>query len=73
MVFGMPQWAQGETLNRSGPSEARMAFALRLAESRTSAVDECRQLGAAEGTFCTSKNKFSDLRVVELKRLMVIE
>lgn len=54
-------------------SEEQIAYALRLAESDTSVVDVCRQIGVSEATYYTWKKKFGDLGVTELKRLKMLE
>lgn len=60
-------------MKRSRFSEEQIAYALRLAESGTSVVDVCRQIGVSEATYYTWKKKFGDLGVTELKRLKMLE
>ena len=54
-------------------SEEQIAYALRLADSGTSVVDVCRQIGVSEATYYTWKKKYGDLGVTELKRLKMLE
>jgi putative transposase len=60
-------------MKRSRFSEEQIAYALRLAESGTSVVDVCRQIGVSEATYYTWKKKYGDLGVTELKRLKMLE
>lgn len=60
-------------MKRSRFSEEQIAYALRLADSGTPVVDECRQIGVSEATYYTWKKKFGDLGVTELKRLKMLE
>lgn len=65
--------AQGRSKEEGGSSEEQIAYALRLADSGTSVVDVCRQIGVSEATYYTWKKKFGDLGVTELKRLKMLE
>ena len=60
-------------MKRSRFSEEQIAYALRLADSGTSVVDVCRQIGVSEATYYTWKKKYGDLGVTELKRLKMLE
>ena len=60
-------------MKRSRFTEEQIAYALRLAESGTSVVDVCRQIGVSEATYYTWKKKYGDLGVTELKRLKMLE
>ena len=53
--------------------EKQIAYALRLAESGTTVVHVCRQIGVSEATYYTWKKKYADLGMTELRRLRMLE
>lgn len=76
MLSGKPEGAeeaQEETMKRSRFSEEQIAYAQRLVESGTLAVDVCRHIGVCEAIYRTWKKKFRDLGVTELKRLKMFK
>jgi len=54
-------------------TEAKIAFALRQAESGTSVAEIIRKMGISEVTFYRWKKKFAGLGVAELRRLKQLE
>ena len=60
-------------MKRSRFTEGQIAYALRLADSRTSVVDVCLQFGVSEATYYMWKKKYGDLGATELKRLKMLE
>jgi len=54
-------------------SEARIAFALRQAESGTSVLEIVRKMGISEVTFYRWKKKYAGLGVSELRKLKQLE
>ncbi len=54
---------------RHGPTEEQILAALRQAESGTTAVEVCRQVGITEQTFYTWKRKYAGLGLSELREL----
>ena len=51
----------------------QVAFAMRQAESGTSAPEICRKMGIAEQTFYRWKKKYTGMGVAEVRRLRVLE
>jgi len=51
LLAGRPEGAQGEAIKSSRFSGEQIAFAVRLAESRTPVVDVCRLIGVSEPTY----------------------
>jgi putative transposase len=54
---------------RRGHTEEQILAALRQAESGTTAVEMCRQVGITEQTFYTWKRKYAGLGLSELREL----
>jgi len=54
-------------------TEEQIAFALRQAETGTSAAEVCRKMGISEATFYNWKKKYGGLGVSELRRLKQLE
>ena len=54
-------------------TEEQIAFALRQAETVTSAAEVCRKMGISEATFYNWKKKYGGLGVSELRRLKQLE
>lgn len=54
-------------------TEARIAFALRQAESGTPVSEITRKLGVSEATFYRWKKKFAGLGVAEVRRFKQLE
>ena len=54
-------------------TEEQIAFALRHAETGSSAAEVCRKMGISEATFYNWKKKYGGLGVSELRRLKQLE
>lgn len=54
-------------------TEQQIAYALRLAERGTRAVEVCRKLGISEPTFYAWKKKYAGMGVMELRRVKQLE
>jgi putative transposase len=54
-------------------TEEQIAFALRQAETGTSAAEVCRKMGISEATFYNWKKRYGGLGVSELRRLKQLE
>ena len=60
-------------MKKSKYSTEQVAFALRQAESGTSAPEICRKMGISEQTFYRWKKKYVGMGVAEVRRLRVLE
>lgn len=60
-------------MKKSKFTEEQIAFALRQAESGTTAGEVCRKMGISEATFYNWKKKYGSLGVSELRRLKQLE
>ena len=60
-------------MKKSAFSEEQIAFALRQAESGSTAAEVCRKLGITEATFYRWKKKFAGMGVSEVRRLKQLE
>ena len=60
-------------MKKSKYSAEQVEFALRQAESGTSAPEVCRKMGISEQTFYRWKKKYVGMGVAEVTRLRVLE
>ena len=60
-------------MKKSRFTEQQIAYALRLAEQGTAAVEVCRKLGVSEPTFYAWKKKYAGMGVAELRRVKQLE
>lgn len=60
-------------MKKSRFTEQQIAYALRLAEQGTPAIEVCRKLGVSEPTFYAWKKKYAGMGATELRKVRQLE